>query len=204
MDSFIDRVEKLKLGNPLDETVDMGPVINRNAMKNIMEYIDIGKKEGGKIVTGGKSIGDGTFSKGNYIQPTVIETKHGTRISTEEIFGPVLSVIKVGSFKEAIEVANGVQYGLSSAIYTRDINKAFRAINALECGITYINAPTIGAEIHLPFGGVKNTGTGGREAGTSAIEEFMELKSVFIDYSDMLQKAQIDTDRRVKEKIAST
>ena len=204
MDSFIDRVEKLKLGNPLDETVDMGPVINRNAMKNIMEYIDIGQKEGGKIATGGKSISDGTFSKGNFIQPTVIETKHGTRVSTEEIFGPVLSVIKVGSFKEAIEVANGVQYGLSSAIYTRDINKAFRAINALECGITYINAPTIGAEIHLPFGGVKNTGTGGREAGTSAIEEFTELKSVFIDYSDMLQKAQIDTDRRVKEKITPT
>ncbi|MBX8637418.1 MAG: aldehyde dehydrogenase family protein [Thermoplasmata archaeon] len=203
MGRLVDRVEKLKIGNPAEDLTDMGPVINRKAKESIMGYIDIGKKEGGKIATGGKALEGGIYSSGNYIQPTIIETRHGTRVSTEEIFGPVLSVIKVSSFGEAVEVANGVQYGLSSSIYTRNVNLAFRAIQQLDAGITYVNAPTIGAEIHLPFGGVKNTGTGGREAGSVAIEEFTELKSVFIDYSDMLQKAQIDTEHRLKEKLHS-
>ena len=203
MGRLVDRVEKLKIGNPAEDLTDMGPVINRKAKESIMGYIDIGKKEGGKIATGGNALEGGIYSRGNYIQPTIIETRHGTRISTEEIFGPVLSVIKVSSFGEAVEVANGVQYGLSSSIYTRNVNLAFRAIQQLDAGITYVNAPTIGAEIHLPFGGVKNTGTGGREAGSVAIEEFTELKSVFIDYSDMLQKAQIDTEHRLKEKLHS-
>ncbi|MDH2906172.1 MAG: aldehyde dehydrogenase family protein, partial [Methanomassiliicoccales archaeon] len=203
LERLVDRVEKLKIGNPAEDLTDMGPVINRKAKESIMGYIDIGKKEGGKIATGGKALEGRIYSSGNYIQPTIIETRHGTRISTEEIFGPVLSVIKVSSFGEAVEVANGVQYGLSSSIYTRNVNLAFRAIQQLDAGITYVNAPTIGAEIHLPFGGVKNTGTGGREAGSVAIEEFTELKSVFIDYSDMLQKAQIDTEHRLKEKLHS-
>ncbi len=200
MEKLTGRVEKLKVGNPINDGVDMGPVINRKAKDSIMGYVEIGKKEGGRVLTGGNSIEGGKYSKGNFIQPTMIETKHGSRISTEEIFGPVLSVIRVRNFEEAVEVANGVQYGLSSAIYTRDINRAFRAIGLLESGITYVNAPTIGAEIHLPFGGVKNTGTGGREAGSAAIEEFTELKSVFVDYSDRLQKAQIDTESRLKER----
>ncbi len=200
MDVLTARIEKLKVGNPADVDVDMGPVINRKAKDSIMGYIDIGKKEGGKVLTGGESLEGGVYSRGNFIQPTMIETKHGSRISTEEIFGPVLSVIRVRDFDDAISVANGVQYGLSSAIYTRDVNRAFKAIRLLESGITYINAPTIGAEIHLPFGGVKSTGTGGREAGSSAIEEFTELKSVFIDYSDRLQKAQIDTESRLRER----
>ncbi|MBX8635046.1 MAG: aldehyde dehydrogenase family protein [Thermoplasmata archaeon] len=203
MGRLVDRVEKLKIGNPAEDLTDMGPVINRKAKESIMGYIDVGKKEGGKIATGGNALEGGIYSRGNYIQPTIIETRHGTRVSTEEIFGPVLSVIKVSSFGEAVEVANGVQYGLSSSIYTRNVNLAFRAIQQLDAGITYVNAPTIGAEIHLPFGGVKNTGTGGREAGSVAIEEFTELKSVFIDYSDMLQKAQIDTEHRLKEKLHS-
>ncbi len=203
MGKLVDRVEKMKIGNPAEDLTDVGPVINRKAKESIMGYIDIGKKEGGKIATGGNALEGGIYSRGNYIQPTIIETRHGTRISTEEIFGPVLSVIKVSSFGEAVEVANGVQYGLSSSIYTRNVNLAFRAIQQLDAGITYVNAPTIGAEIHLPFGGVKNTGTGGREAGSVAIEEFTELKSVFIDYSDMLQKAQIDTEHRLKEKLHS-
>ncbi len=203
LERLVDRVEKLKIGNPAEDLTDMGPVINRKAKESIMGYIDVGKKEGGKIATGGNALEGGIYSRGNYIQPTIIETRHGTRISTEEIFGPVLSVIKVSSFGEAVEVANGVQYGLSSSIYTRNVNLAFRAIQQLDAGITYVNAPTIGAEIHLPFGGVKNTGTGGREAGSVAIEEFTELKSVFIDYSDMLQKAQIDTEHRLKEKLHS-
>ena len=203
LERLVDRVEKLKIGNPAEDLTDMGPVINRKAKESIMGYIDVGDKEGGKIATGGNALEGGIYSRGNYIQPTIIETRHGTRISTEEIFGPVLSVIKVSSFGEAVEVANGVQYGLSSSIYTRNVNLAFRAIQQLDAGITYVNAPTIGAEIHLPFGGVKNTGTGGREAGSVAIEEFTELKSVFIDYSDMLQKAQIDTEHRLKEKLHS-
>ncbi len=201
LERLVKRVEKLKVGNPLEDGIDMGPVINRKAKESIMGYIEVGSKEGGRIATGGSSLEGGIYSKGNFIRPTIIETRHGSRISTEEIFGPVLSVMKVSSFGEAVEVANGVQYGLSSSIYTRNVNLAFRAIHQLEAGITYINAPTIGAEIHLPFGGVKNTGTGGREAGSVAIEEFTELKSIFIDYSDMLQKAQIDTENRVREKL---
>ncbi len=200
MSRLTERVEKMRVGNPADEGVDMGPVINRKAKDSIMGYIDIGRKEGGRVLTGGEQLEGGEYSGGNFIQPTIIETKHGSRISLEEIFGPVLSVIKVKGFEEAVGVANGVQYGLSSAIYTRDVNRAFKAIRLLESGITYINAPTIGAEIHLPFGGVKSTGTGGREAGSTAIEEFTELKSVFIDYSDRLQKAQIDTESRLRER----
>lgn len=200
MDTLSKRVERMRVGNPAEEGIDMGPVINRKARDSIMGYIDVGKKEGGNVLTGGNTLEGGIYSRGNFIEPTMIETKHGTRISTEEIFGPVLSVIKVGDFDEAVRVANGVQYGLSSAIYTRDINRAFKAIRLLESGITYINAPTIGAEIHLPFGGVKSTGTGGREAGSTAIEEFTEVKSVFVDYSDRLQKAQIDTESRLRER----
>lgn len=198
-DKLISRVEKFRIGNPLDENIDMGPVINRRAKDTILSYIASGVDEGGNLLTGGHALEGGEYSKGNFIEPTIIETRHGTRISLEEIFGPVLSVIKFSDFNEAIRIANDVQYGLSSSIYTRDINRAFAAISLLETGITYINAPTIGAEIHLPFGGVKNTGTGGREAGSTAIEEFTELKSVFIDYSDRLQKAQIDTASRFKE-----
>lgn len=199
VDKLVSRVEKMVVGNPLDEHVDMGPVINRKARDSILGYISTGLEEGGKLLTGGHALEGGEYSKGNFIEPTMIETRHGTRISLEEIFGPVLSVIRVNDFDEAVRVANGVQYGLSSAIYTRNINNAFRAIMKLETGITYVNAPTIGAEIHLPFGGVKNTGTGGREAGSSAVEEFTEIKSVFMDYSDRLQKAQIDTEARFKE-----
>ncbi|MBX8631011.1 MAG: aldehyde dehydrogenase family protein [Thermoplasmata archaeon] len=204
LDMLASRVEKMKVGNPLEEGVEMGPVINSRAKESILNYIKIGKHEGGTVVTGGAALEGGIYSKGNFIQPTIIETKHGSVISTEEIFGPVLSVIRVSSFEEAMSVANGVQYGLSSSIYTKNINLAFKAIRMLEAGITYINAPTIGAEIHLPFGGVKKTGTGGREAGSSAIEEFTEIKSVFIDYSDTLQKAQIDTDKRFREKLSQT
>lgn len=200
MAKLIRRVEGLRVGNPMDEGVDMGPVINRKAKESIMGYIDVGKKESGHVLTGGESLEGEEYARGNFIQPTMIETMHGSRISTEEIFGPVLSVIRVKDFNEAVRVANGVQYGLSSALYTRNVNTAFKAIRLLESGITYINAPTIGAEIHLPFGGVKSTGTGGREAGSAAIEEFTELKSVFVDYSDRLQKAQIDTESRLRER----
>ena len=131
------------------------------------------------------------YDKGFFIEPTIFETEHGMIITKEEIFGPVLSVIKADDYEDAVRIANDVDYGLSASIYTKDVNMAFRAIDNMETGITYINAPTIGAEVHLPFGGIKNTGNGGREAGTTAIDEFTEIKTVFIDYSARLQKAQI-------------
>jgi aldehyde dehydrogenase (NAD+) len=192
LDRLVRRTRSLKVGDPLDRSVDMGPVCGREQEQKILDYIDIGVREGAKLVCGGRKLKEGDYGKGFFIEPTLFEATHGLRITKEEIFGPVLSVIKVGSYEEAIHVANDVDYGLSSSIYTRDINKAYRAIDDLEAGITYINAPTIGAEVHLPFGGVKNTGNGAREAGSSAIEEFTEIKTVFIDYSGRLQKAQID------------
>ena len=186
-----ERVAKLKLGDPLDPQTDVGPVASADQEKKILEYIAIGRQEA-KLRTGGTKLTGGAYDKGFFIAPTIFETVHGTRISKEEIFGPVLSVIKVPNYEEAVRVANDVEYGLSSAIYTRDVNLAFRAVDDLECGITYINAPTIGAEVQLPFGGTKHTGTGGREAGSVAIEEFTEIKTVFVDFSNHLQKAQID------------
>jgi aldehyde dehydrogenase (NAD+) len=192
MDRLVRRTRSLKVGNPLDRSVDMGPVCGREQELKVLKYIDVGIAEGARLVCGGKKLKEGDYGKGFFIEPTLFEANHGLRITKEEIFGPVLSVIKVGSYEEAIHVANDVDYGLSSSIYTRDINKAYRAIDDLEAGITYVNAPTIGAEVHLPFGGVKNTGNGAREAGSTAIEEFTEIKTVFIDYSGRLQKAQID------------
>lgn len=140
---------------------------------------------------GGRKLRGSLYDKGFFIEPTIFEARHGMRITKEEMFGPVLPVIKARDYEEAVRISNDVDYGLSSSIYTRSITTAYRAIDELEAGITYINAPTIGAEVHLPFGGVKNTGTGAREAGTAAIEEFTEIKTVFIDYSERLQKAQI-------------
>ena len=191
MGQLVRRTKGLKLGDPTDPSVGVGPVCGRDQEQKILNYIDIGLKEGAKLICGGKKRTGGDYDKGFFIEPTIFEATHGLRITKEEIFGPVLSVIKVGSYEEAIAVANDVDFGLSSSIYTRDINKAYRAIDDLETGITYINAPTIGAEVHLPFGGVKNTGNGAREAGSAAIAEFTEIKTVFIDYSGRLQKAQI-------------
>jgi alpha-ketoglutaric semialdehyde dehydrogenase len=186
------RVSRLRLGDPLDPSTDVGPVASAEQEKKILDYISIGQKEA-KLRLGGQKLSGGSFDRGFFISPTVFETPHGTRISKEEIFGPVLSVIKVPNYEEAVLVANDVEYGLSSSIYTKDVNLAFRAVNELDCGITYVNAPTIGAEVQLPFGGTKHTGTGGREAGSVAVEEFTEIKTVFVDFSNRLQKAQIDT-----------
>jgi acyl-CoA reductase-like NAD-dependent aldehyde dehydrogenase len=185
------RLETFSVGDPMNPKTGMGPVASADQEKKILEYIEIGKKEA-KLRTGGKKLTGGLYDKGYFIAPTIFETKHGSRISKEEIFGPVLSVIEVGSYDEAVRVANDVEYGLSSSIYTKDVNRAFRAMDDLEAGITYINAPTIGAEVQLPFGGVKNTGNGGREAGSVAIDEFTEIKTVFVDFSSKLQKAQIE------------
>jgi aldehyde dehydrogenase (NAD+) len=182
---LLKQMKSMKIGNPLNPETDMGPVADENQEKKILKYIEIGKNEGAKLLYGGQKLRD------NFIEPTIFEAKHGMRITKEEIFGPVLAILEVKDYEEAIRVANDTKYGLSSSIYTQNIHLAFRAIQDLEVGITYINAPTIGAEVHLPFGGIKNTGNGGREAGTSAIEEFTEIKTVFIDFSGVLQKAQI-------------
>ena len=158
-----------------------------------LNYIEIGKNEGAKLLTGGKHLSDGAYGKGWFHEPTVFgDCSPSMRIAQEEIFGPVVSVIPIHSFEEAIEVANDVPYGLSASIYTRDVNRAFQATRDLYTGIVYVNAPTIGAETHLPFGGTKQTGNGHREAAIAAIDFFTEWKTVYIDYSDKLQRAQID------------
>jgi aldehyde dehydrogenase (NAD+) len=186
-----ERTAALRVGNPLDPRSDVGPVSSRQQSETILGYIDSGKQEGARLISGGERLTGGEYDRGFFIRPTIFEAEHGMRITKEEIFGPVLSVIRADDYQDAVRIANDVDYGLSASIYTRDVNLAFRAIEDLEAGVVYVNAPTIGAEVHLPFGGVKNTGNGGREAGTAAIDEFTEIKSVFIDYSGRLQKAQI-------------
>ncbi len=192
MDKLLARVKAMKMGDPTDPKIDIGPVSSDDQENKILEYIQIGLNEGAKLICGGKKVTGGEFDKGYFIEPTIFEAVQGMRITKEEIFGPVLAVMKAEDFEDAVRQANDVDYGLSSSIYTKNVNLAFRAIDELEAGITYINAPTIGAEIQLPFGGIKNTRNGGIQADTTAIEEFTEIKTVFIDYSDKLQKAQID------------
>lgn len=189
----VDKTKKLRLGNGLDEKVDVGPCVNEGQRKTVDSYVQIGKREGARVVTGGKiASGDG-LSKGWFYEPTILaDVTQEMRVAREEIFGPVLSVIKVRSLEEAIHVANNTMYGLSSSIYTQDINNAYRAIRDLKAGITYINAPTIGAEAHMPFGGVKETGNGHREGGWTVYDFFTEWKTVYVDYSGTLQRAQID------------
>jgi alpha-ketoglutaric semialdehyde dehydrogenase len=193
VEKYVARARKLKVGNGLDETVEMGPAINERQLLTDLKYVEIGKNEGAKLVCGGNRLEQGDYQYGWFMEPTVFtEVDPKMRIAQEEIFGPVVSIIPCEDLKDAIEIANGVEYGLSSSLYTKDVNKAFSAIRDLYTGITYINAPTIGAEVHLPFGGTKATGNGHREAGIGAIDFYSEWKSVYVDYSDTLQKAQID------------
>jgi len=193
MDMLIEKVEKLKVGDGLDETVEMGPVVSKSQLNSVYEYIQIGKKDGANLISGGEILKEGNYGKGFFIQPTIFtDVTPKMRIFKEEIFGPVLSVIKFKEFADAIVMANDSDYGLSSSIYTKNVNLAFKAMTELYTGICYINAPTIGAEIQLPFGGTKGTGNGHREAGSTAIDTFTEWKSVYIDFSGQLQKAQID------------
>lgn len=187
------KTKLLRVGNGLLPETDIGPVINKAQLEKIERYVRIGKEEGATLLLGGNAIDPGL--PGYFFEPTIFtDVRPDMRIAQEEIFGPVLSIITVSGLEEAIEVANNTRYGLSSAIYTENVGKAFRAVKKIEAGITYVNAPTIGAEVHLPFGGVKGTGNGFREAGTEAIKEFTEVKAVYIDYSGRLQRAQIDTE----------
>jgi acyl-CoA reductase-like NAD-dependent aldehyde dehydrogenase len=193
VDRYVERAKALKVGNGLDETVEMGPAINENQLKTDLSYVEIGKAEGARLKCGGNRLDKGDYQYGYFMEPTVfVDVTPKMRIAQEEIFGPVVSIIACDDLEDAIEIANGVDYGLSSALYTKDVNRAFVAMRDLDAGITYINAPTIGAEVHLPFGGVKATGNGHREGGLGAIDFYSEWKSIYVDYSDRLQKAQID------------
>ena len=195
VERLVDRAKKLKVGNGLDETVQMGPAINQKQLETDLNYVEIGKNEGAKLACGGNRLDRGEHQYGWFMEPTVFtDVDPKMRIAQEEIFGPVVAVIPCDDLENAIEIANGIEYGLSSALYTKDVNKAFSAIRDLYAGITYINAPTIGAEVHLPFGGTKATGNGHREGGVGAIDFYTEWKSVYVDYSDKLQKAQIDRE----------
>ncbi len=190
-----ERAQKLKVGNGLDPSVEVGPLINEQQLQTVMGYAEIGKKEGAKLLTGGNRLDSGDHARGWFYAPTVFgDCDPKMRVAQEEIFGPLVSVIPIDSLEQGIEVANGVPYGLSASIYTRNVNRAFAAIQDLYTGIVYVNAPTIGAETHLPFGGTKQTGNGHREAAIAAIDFFTEWKSVYIDYSDKLQRAQIDNN----------
>jgi acyl-CoA reductase-like NAD-dependent aldehyde dehydrogenase len=195
VDRFVERVKSLKVGNGLDASTDMGPCINESQLKTVMSYVEIGKNEGAKLLAGGNRLDGGAHGKGWFHEPTVFgDCSPNMRVAQEEIFGPVVSVIPIDSLEQAIDVANGVIYGLSASIYTRDVNRAFQATRDIYTGIVYVNAPTIGAETHLPFGGTKQTGNGHREAAISAIDFFTEWKTIYIDYSDKLQRAQIDNN----------
>ncbi len=190
-EKLIKRTEKLKLGSGLDDSTDIGPLVNKNALEKVHKYTEIGVKEGATLLTGGEKVE--LPGKGFFYKPTVFtDVKINMRIAQEEIFGPSIGLIKASNIDEAIKFLNSIEYGLSSSVYTKNINYAFKAIEEIEAGITYINSSTIGAEVHLPFGGIKSTGNGTREAGIIGIDEFSEVKTVYIDYSGKLQKAQID------------
>jgi aldehyde dehydrogenase (NAD+) len=193
LNDFVARAKALRVGDGLDPRTQMGPSVSQNQLDTVMKYVAIGKKEGARLMCGGQPLRDDAYANGFFHQPTVFaDVDPAMRIAQEEIFGPVVSVIPCRTFEEAVTIGNNVQYGLSASIYTQDVNRAFAAMRDLYTGIFYVNAPTIGAEVHLPFGGTKATGNGHREAGTAALDVFSEWKSVYVDFSGRLQRAQID------------
>jgi alpha-ketoglutaric semialdehyde dehydrogenase len=195
LDRLVPRIERLRLGNGLDESVDVGPVINASQLEKIHSYIAIGQGEGATLLTGGAIAKEGKLANGTFYRPTLFaDVVPNMRLAQEEIFGPVLSVIEVDSFESAIRTNNETRYGLSSAIYTQNINNVERAKRDLTTGIIYINSGTTGAEIQFPFGGTRGTGNGHREAGLAGLDVFTEWKVVYNDYSGKLQKAQIDNN----------
>ena len=194
LDRLVARARTLRIGPGLDEQSEVGPLINQAALDKVEEYVGIARREGDQVLAGGARATGPGLERGFFYQPTILAgVRPGSRLACEEVFGPVLSVLRVRDLDEAIRVNNEVAYGLSSAIYTSDVRAAFRAINELDNGITYVNAPTIGAEAHLPFGGVKQTGNGHREGGWEVYDFYSETKVAYIDYSGKLQRAQIDT-----------
>jgi alpha-ketoglutaric semialdehyde dehydrogenase len=196
IEAFTTRAKALRVGNGLDAENQVGPVVSESQLQTVMKYVEIGKNEGATLLAGGRRLDSGAHARGFFHEPTVFgDVDAKMRIAQEEIFGPVVSVMRCKSLEHAIEIGNGVAYGLSASIYTRDINKAFTAMRDMYTGIFYVNAPTIGAEVHLPFGGTKATGNGHREAGTAALDVFSEWKSIYVDFSGKLQRAQIDTEQ---------
>jgi acyl-CoA reductase-like NAD-dependent aldehyde dehydrogenase len=193
MEMLLARVKALTLGDGLKPGVEVGPCVNEGQQQTVQGYVEVGLKEGATLVAGGKVPKDPSLKGGWFYEPTIFtDVKPSHRIALEEIFGPVLSVIRTRSLEEGIEILNGTVYGLSSSVYTPNINSAYQAIRDIKAGITYINAPTIGAEAHMPFGGVKQTGNGHREGGWTVYEFFSEWKTVYVDFSGGLQRAQID------------
>jgi aldehyde dehydrogenase (NAD+) len=194
LEQFVARAKALRVGDGLEPSTQMGPSISQGQLDTVKKYVEIGVSEGARLVCGGHPLVSGAHARGHFHEPTIFgDVTPSMRIAQEEIFGPVVSVIPCKSYEDAVTIGNGVQYGLSASIYTRDVNRAFAAMRDLYTGIFYVNAPTIGAEVHLPFGGTKSTGNGHREAGTAALDVFSEWKSVYVDFSGKLQRAQIDT-----------
>ena len=191
---LLSQTQQLRLGSGLDEQTDVGPLVNQDQLDRVSYYLEVAENEGVNILTGGKIATGEALSYGYFFEPTILDgVGPNMRVAQEEIFGPVVSLIEIDSFEQAISVINNTPYGLSSAVYTQNVNHAFQAMRDIEAGITYINGPTIGAEVHLPFGGVKATGNGHREAGSAALDIFSEWKTVYVDFSGQLQRAQIDT-----------
>jgi aldehyde dehydrogenase (NAD+) len=195
LNEFARRVKALRVGDGGAEGVQMGPSVSESQLQTVMKYVEIGKQEGARLVVGGNRLAGGPYGRGWFHEPTIFaDVTPSMRIAREEIFGPVVSVMRCRSLEEAIAIGNDVAYGLSASIYTRDINAAFTAMRDMYTGIFYVNAPTIGAEVHLPFGGTKATGNGHREAGIAALDVFSEWKSIYVDFSGRLQRAQIDKE----------
>jgi acyl-CoA reductase-like NAD-dependent aldehyde dehydrogenase len=187
---LVERTKKLKTGNGLDPGMDMGPAVDESQMKTDLHYIEVGKKEA-KLLLGGERL-TGPGYNGYYVAPTIFDhVKWDSTLAQDEVFGPVLSIIRVKDFDEALRVANSVRYGLSSSIYSNDAAKIFEFIDKIETGITHVNSPTVGGEAQLPFGGMKATGVGLREMGRVAIDFYTELKTVYIDYTGRKRESNI-------------
>lgn len=191
---FVERTKGLRVGDGLVEGVDVGPLASEAQLQRSVGYMQVARDEGARVLCGGERMTEGALARGFFHAPTILEGTPEMRVAREEIFGPITTLLRCADFDDGVRIANATPYGLSGAIYTRDVERVMRAIEELEVGIAYVNAPTIGAEVHLPFGGVKNTGNGHREAGPQALDVFSEWKSVYVDYSGRLQRAQIDTD----------
>ncbi|MER2114432.1 MAG: aldehyde dehydrogenase family protein, partial [Solibacillus isronensis] len=192
---LVEATKQLTIGDGLDPSVKVGPVINKAALEKINHYVQIGKQQGANLLIGGEILSEGELAKGYYYAPTIFtDVEASSILAQEEIFGPVISIIEVSSLEEAIEVNNGVKFGLSSSIFSQDVNTIFKAQQLLDTGIVYVNAGTTGAEIHLPFGGTKGTGNGHRDSGQAALDVYTEWKSIYVDYSGKLQRAQIDNN----------
>lgn len=190
--AVVARARALRVGDGMDEATEMGPSVDEAQMKTVLRYLDVARQEGLTPLVGGTRLTEGRYAKGWFVAPTVYDrVSPKMRIAQEEIFGPVLSVIRVRSFEEALEAANDCRYGLSSSIYSNDSNRIFRFIDAIETGIVHVNSPTMGGEAHLPFGGMKGTGIGEREMGRTAIEFYTEWKTVYIDYTGETRKTKM-------------